>query len=59
MASNCMPVTFLNASEALRSVCSGALASGWPSLSKNEHSIDRVGISANGSRNAVRKRGST
>lgn len=54
-----MPVTSRKAWAAFLSVCSGELSSGLPSLSKNEHSMHSVGISANGSRKAVLNLGST
>ena len=48
-----MPVERWKASEALRSVSCGEAPIGFPSLSKKEQSIVRVGISAKGSRKAV------
>ena len=54
-----MPVTFLKASIAFRSVYSGDEANGLPSRSKNEQSMQSVGISEKGSMKAVEKRGIT
>ena len=54
-----MPVILLNALHALCKVCSGELSNGFPSLLKKEQSMESVGISAKGSKKAVRNRGIT